>query len=694
MGRKIFVKLLYFVLIIFLGVGLLYYVSNLERKFYEEEIQDSKGILEAIAYPLTDMIHALTESLYSASQLLTAFDLQGEELKEVLMSLYRAHERSVYLVGKVSKDGIVTDTYPLEPEMINRDLSGRLAFKRVQVYRIATVGDVFFLSGGRNGIGIYVPLFKEKAVFDGALFCIVDYKAMLFDVLDPLLSSFSTPWHYLVLDDRGVILLGGESIGKIFTPLACYGVRIRDFGYLLHRLFSGESEGALELKEVGGDVWQFSYRRISLGTGSNWYVLLYALRDEMLGESRSIFLFLRISVIALMVASSFMILYFHRKERELPEKAEFSSPHESSVEVDFLRKEVMELSESLEKSEAKRRRIKEILEKSQKLFPGLLIEVDSSLRILSASDSVRDMGFDPEELKGKNLLEVLTPDERKSIKVVIKDLEGELRIRGKVYHLKLGALENGRFLFVGTDITEQRKKEERLEESWRLAILGEALASVVHDIAQPISAIKASVYFLKKKLADKTPEMKERLQSIEENLKRVDSILAHLRDFASGGRQLSMERFNLNDLIKDVIKGIVFPKIEGSGIELRLDLAGDLPYLRGDPHRIEEVLVNLLSNAVSAVEKAPKKVITVRTRYLRDKAAVLLEVSDTGGGVPEEIADKIFDAFFTTKEKGKGTGMGLPISQKIVEEHGGKIYFRNNSEGGVTFYVEIPIHPL
>ncbi len=693
MEKRVFVKLLCFVLAIFLGVGLLYYVSNLERKFYEEEIQDSKGILEAIAYPLTNTIHALKESLYSASQLLTAFDLRGEELKEVLMSLYRAHERSVYLVGRVSKDGIVTDTYPLEPEMINRDLSGRLAFKRLQVYRIPTVGDVFFLSAGRNGVGIYVPVFKERAVFDGALFCIINYKAMLFDVLDPLLLSFSTPWHYLVLDDRGVILLGGKGIGKVFTPLACYGERICDFRYLLHRLFSGESEGVLELKEVGGDVWQFSYRRIPLGTGSNWYVLLYALRDKMLGESRSIFLVLRISIVVLMAVSSLMILYFHREEREFPEEAELSSPHESSVEVDSLRKRVTELSESLKKSEKERQRIKEVLEKSQKLFSGLVVEVDSSLRILSASDSVRDIGFDPEELKGKNLLEIFAPDERKSIKIVIKNLEGELRIKGKVYQLKLGALENGRFLFVGTDVTEQRKKEERLEESWRLAILGEALASVVHDIAQPISAIKASVYFLKKKLAGKAPDLNERLQSIEENLKRVDNILTRLREFASGGRQLGMERFNLNDLVKDVIEGIVAPKIEGNEIELKLDLAEDLPSLRGDPYRIEEVLVNLLSNAVSAVEKAPKKVITIRTRYLRDRASVLLEVSDTGGGVPEEIADKIFDTFFTTKEKKEGTGMGLSISRKIVEEHGGKIYFRNNSEGGVTFYVEIPIHP-
>ena len=364
-----------------------------------------------------------------------------------------------------------------------------------------------------------------------------------------------------------------------------------------------------------------------------------------------------------------------------------------TIELLSLKGKVKELTESLRRSEKEVRETWEVLKESQRLFPGLIIVFDSSLRIISASEGVKDIGVDSEEIKGKNLLDLFAPKERDSVRTAIRDLEGEVEVKGKVYRLRVGALEDGRFLLMGSDISDEKRRKERLEESWRLAILGEALTSVVHDIAQPLSAIKASIYSLKRGLADAGADVMMRIHAIEENLKRVDSILEHLRDFASGTKRSGREKFNLNELIKDVVERIMLPEFKEAGIELKLELEEKLPRLRGDPYRIEEVIVNLLSNAVSALKEASKRVITIRTRYLRDKAAVLLEISDTGRGVPEEIADKIFNAFFTTKEKGEGTGMGLPISRRIVEEHGGRIYFENNPEGGTTFYVEIPIHP-
>jgi CheY-like chemotaxis protein/anti-sigma regulatory factor (Ser/Thr protein kinase) len=127
-------------------------------------------------------------------------------------------------------------------------------------------------------------------------------------------------------------------------------------------------------------------------------------------------------------------------------------------------------------------------------------------------------------------------------------------------------------------------------------------------------------------------------------------------------------------------------------VEVKLDLAADVPYIKADSHQLQQVLINLLTNAHHALREVPgPRRITVRTRFDRERGVVTLEVADSGPGVPPELRQRIFDAFFTTKPADRGTGLGLPLCQEIVQAHGGSIDVGEEEGGGALFRIELPI---
>jgi two-component system NtrC family sensor kinase len=179
------------------------------------------------------------------------------------------------------------------------------------------------------------------------------------------------------------------------------------------------------------------------------------------------------------------------------------------------------------------------------------------------------------------------------------------------------------------------------------------------------------------------------LSVVHEQAERAGKIVRNLLSFARQG-QAEMGAVDLNDVARRTALLIGY-EVRLREIDLRTELASDLTLVRGDRYQLQQVVVNLLTNAVQAVGDNPAgqpRLVTLRTRNADGR--VLLEVEDTGPGVPDELLTNIFNPFFTTKEPGQGTGLGLSLSFNIVERHGGTLQARRGALGGALFVMSIP----
>ncbi len=242
--------------------------------------------------------------------------------------------------------------------------------------------------------------------------------------------------------------------------------------------------------------------------------------------------------------------------------------------------------------------------------------------------------------------------------------------------------------------TELREMQLQLIEAEKMKLIGRLAAGVAHEVKNPLAIIKMGVDFLEqRKTKDETVKMI--LKEMQDAVQRADSVILGLLDF-SRPKQLEKKRENLNTLVGSALK---LARVEMKGaIKIVRELDPKLPALALDAEKIGHVLVNLLTNAIHAMEGGGT--LTVRTyskqltgvgRNIAGKESesfrvgqtiVVLEIDDTGHGVPEDKLGKIFEPFFTTKPTGKGTGLGLSVVKTIVDLHGGTIDLRNLPEAG------------
>jgi PAS domain S-box-containing protein len=235
------------------------------------------------------------------------------------------------------------------------------------------------------------------------------------------------------------------------------------------------------------------------------------------------------------------------------------------------------------------------------------------------------------------------------------------------------------------DISARVKLEEQVLQQERLASLGLLAAGVAHEVNTPLTGISSYAQILLEDMPANDPR-RETLEKIEAQTRRVSSIANSLLNLARPERS-AFENLPLNDAVREVLK-LFEPQIRDKRISLHAELEGDLPEVRGHRGKLQQVLLNLLSNARDAVEGGGR--ITVRTAHAGER--VVLEVVDDGVGIAEEDLPRIFDPFFTTKGRGKGTGLGLSISYGIVREHEGAMQAESVPGEFTRFRVELPVH--
>ncbi|HSB60973.1 MAG TPA: ATP-binding protein, partial [Vicinamibacteria bacterium] len=258
-----------------------------------------------------------------------------------------------------------------------------------------------------------------------------------------------------------------------------------------------------------------------------------------------------------------------------------------------------------------------------------------------------------------------------------------LMVNVSVAPFQVGSGERCGTVLIIDDITARVRLEEQLQHSEKMASIGILAAGVAHEVNTPLAGISSYTQLLKGQLESRDPRT-ALLDKIEKQSFRAAKIINNLLNFSrSSGAE--MERLDVNKALLDVIS-LIEHQLQGSKIRVRKDLSPNLPPVRGNENRIQQVFFNLILNARDAMPRGGW--LTLRTSA--DGESVVVEVSDTGVGIRREDVKRIYDPFFTTKGIGRGTGLGLSVSYGIVQEHGGAILVDSVPGKGTSFQVALP----
>lgn len=260
-------------------------------------------------------------------------------------------------------------------------------------------------------------------------------------------------------------------------------------------------------------------------------------------------------------------------------------------------------------------------------------------------------------------------------------------VNGRWVHERLwmSALHDGMVLFV-EDRSEQMTTSQAELQRDRLASLGFMVAGVCHEISNPLTAVQSMMQMLLGRSDVSAEALQKGLKIVSDNVRRVMDISRRLVDFSRVGDE---PRVPL-EIDASIIEAIVLLRQGLRNDAVTVEHFPELGALvMGNAGQLQEVIYNILINAAHAVGDAGR--IFVTTAVTGDRR-VLVRISDTGPGIPEDVLPRIFEPFFTTRSSGQGTGLGLAIAYEFVREHGGELRAFNNPHGGATFEIELPAH--
>jgi PAS domain S-box-containing protein len=249
------------------------------------------------------------------------------------------------------------------------------------------------------------------------------------------------------------------------------------------------------------------------------------------------------------------------------------------------------------------------------------------------------------------------------------------------------------YIILGKDVTEPRAiatAQEELAHTSRLAMLGEMTASIAHEINQPLGAILSNTDAAEMLLERDNPpleEVKLILADIRHDNRRASSVIKRVRSLV-GRRDVQRVPLDLNDLLLESTR-LVSHDARRRGVAVVHELGEGLPLLHIDPVQVEQVVINLLLNAMDAMKGTPvatRRLVVRSSRWNENE--VMAAVEDCGHGIPEDKLGRVFDSFFTTKQG--GMGLGLALARSIAEAHGGRLFAENNASKGATFYLILP----
>jgi PAS domain S-box-containing protein len=233
---------------------------------------------------------------------------------------------------------------------------------------------------------------------------------------------------------------------------------------------------------------------------------------------------------------------------------------------------------------------------------------------------------------------------------------------------------------------EKREIERKSHLNSRLATVGQMAAGVAHEVNNPLTSV---IGYSEMLLAGDLPDaVRSDIEIIHQSAERVSDIVRKLQRFARQN-PLDREEVNLNQLI-EVIVDLMRHQLQSSGVRLHLELAAELPEIAANGSQLQQVFINIISNAIESMKSAHQQgnlfistAITI--------GSVRIAFRDDGPGINADVLGHVFDPFFTTRDVGQGTGLGLSVCHRIIEEHGGSIGVASTEGAGATFTIEIPL---
>ncbi|MBI9110849.1 PAS domain S-box protein [Maridesulfovibrio ferrireducens] len=343
-------------------------------------------------------------------------------------------------------------------------------------------------------------------------------------------------------------------------------------------------------------------------------------------------------------------------------------------------------------------------------IPGAVFVLDGdTLEILNCNDPVASMyGYSSEEILGTNFTELFREEERPDYDHLLK-IKKEIgpctQITKSNKHIYVimrispAHFHNNKTLIVTcSDVTKKLEAEHQLIQASKMTTLGEMASGVAHELNQPLAILKTISNLLMRKVSRNQtiePEiLHEMAEGVDTHVDRASKIIDHMREF---GRKADLKTMPVQ--VNEVLtRGFEFfsQQLRERNIDVVWELDKDLPFIMADSNRLEQVVINLLINARDAIEEhwakscplSDDKKIFIATYFTNTK--VIIEICDTGPGIPETIQDRLFEPFFTTKDVGKGTGLGLSISYGIVQDYKGTIQAASRDGKGACFTIAFP----
>ncbi len=391
-------------------------------------------------------------------------------------------------------------------------------------------------------------------------------------------------------------------------------------------------------------------------------------------------------------------------------------PIDSEDEVGVLASEFNKMAEKLGESYAGleqkiRERTAQLRESEGKYRESINLANDAIFTLDADSAQIIDSNKKAEELSGyvknelntKRIWEIVPEYDREKTKelwmVINKTGAGMLdnidyqHVDGRLTPASISAsvIEYGKkktIQWICRDITERKRMELQLIQAERLAAVGELAAGVAHEVNNPLGGLQNFVKMMKKEPGN-ISQNQEFLDLMSEGLKRIEVIVKQLMAF-SRPYSMHMSNYSLNEIVENSLR-FVDHRIKELGVRLEKVLSPDLPEIYGDADNISQVIINIIVNALDSMQRGGN--LTIKTGYCDfQPSSIQVAIADTGSGISDEILNKIFNPFFTTKEM--GSGLGLAISKRIVDDHNGNIVVKSKLGKGTTFYVCLPVRKV
>lgn len=258
----------------------------------------------------------------------------------------------------------------------------------------------------------------------------------------------------------------------------------------------------------------------------------------------------------------------------------------------------------------------------------------------------------------------------------------EIEEEHKLAEVKLKEYSENLEEMVEARTQELREAQEQLVQKEKLAVLGQLAGGVGHELRNPLGVIKNAAYFLKMAIEKPEPEVKESLRIIDQEVTTSDRIISNLLNFARTKPPMQ-RKVDVNDIVRKSVSQITIPK----NIKVVNKLDKVLPTTLADSEQLNQIFEHIIHNAIQAMPEGGR--LTIKSK-MKSPEQVVVSFTDTGGGIPEENMERLFEPLFTTKAK--GIGLGLVVAKSIVEGHGGVIDVQSNPGKGSTFSVRLPIN--